>query len=44
MDGGWTLLDFLKCTPPLEKSLEHTNQEGEMVSVFKQVTVEMRDK
>ena len=47
MDGhaDWiVLLDLFKCTPPLEKPLEHTNQKGEMVSVFEQITVEMRDK
>ena len=37
-------LIFFKCTPPLVKPLKHNNQEGEMVSVFEQITVEMRDK
>ena len=47
MDGHTDLtllLDFFKCTPPLEKLPEHTNQKGEMVSLFERIPVKIRDK
>ena len=38
------MLDFFKCTPPLENPIGHTNQKGEMVGVFERIAVEMRVK